>query len=242
MNKKQKVWCYFCDKVFDDEVHLINHQRMFHFRCPICRRQKMNCKLLVEHMSGVHKQILEKVPNALEGKDSPDNVVFGMKGIPETEYVRWLTSVNPEFREKARNINLDGAVFANDVTRMASLAHKTAAHNITYNQLNQFNAAVSFNPGQGTMITARGLINSDTMQSQQRRSAPVDDVAAAQRRYDIAMRKAKEIIEDAMYQSEKERKRRAREKAKNEILYFEPENGLSVFEMRAKYLQEKNCQ
>ena len=244
MQKDIKAWCYFCDKVFDNEVHLINHQKMLHFRCPICRRQKLSSKSLSEHMSTVHKQILEKVPNALKSRESPDNAVFGMRGIPEAEYIKWLTSINPDFREKARGINLEGAVLANDMTRIASLAHKTAAQNIAFNQLNQFNAAVNVNPGQSTLITARGIVNSDSvlqqqMKIQQKIRAGGDDIAQVQRKYDVAMQKAKEIVENLMYQAEKERKQRSKLKSRNETLYFEPKDDLSVFEMRANFLKEQ---
>lgn len=245
MQKNKKVWCYFCDRVFDNEVHLINHQKMVHFRCQICRRQKLNSKALSDHMSQVHKEILEKVPNALPDRDSPDNTVFGMRGIPESEYVKWLTSINPEFREKTKGINFQGAVLANDMTRMASLAHKTAAQNITFNQLNQFNSAVNVNPGQSTLITARGIVNSESalqqqQKIQQRIQAGSDDVAQVQRRYDVAMQKAKEIVDDLMYQAEKERKQRTKLRSKSETLYYEvPPNGLSVFEMRANFIKEQ---
>jgi hypothetical protein len=69
----------------------------------------------------VHKQILEKVPNAIEGRESPDNAVFGMRGIPENVYVAWLTSVDPEFKKSAQNVNLEGAYLANDTTRIAAM-------------------------------------------------------------------------------------------------------------------------
>ena len=241
--KKQKAWCYFCDKVFDNEVYLISHQRAVHFRCPICKKQKRTLKHLVEHFSSVHKQIIEKVPGALPDRSSPDNDVFGMKGIPEGVYIKWLLSNNPDFKEKAKNINLDGAVFASDVTKMAFNSHKAAAQNITYNQLNQFNAAVNINPGQGTIITARGLVDSNAASAQPQQKRTIEDINSSQRKYEAAMKRAKEIIQDAMFQAERERKRKCKERAKNEIQYFEPEqNGLSVFEMRAKYLAEKNNQ
>lgn len=238
MNKKQKAWCYFCDKVFDSEVHLIDHQKKVHFRCPICRRQKISSKALSEHYSQVHKKILDKVPYALKDRESPDNAVFGMRGIPENEYLKWLSSINPDFREKSKGMNFEGAVLANDTTRMASLHHKAAAQNITFNQLNQFNSTVNVNPEQSTRITARGIVNSD--QLDQSKVSQRVDIAQVQRRYDIAMQKAKEIVDDLMHQAEKERKQRSRLKAKNETLYFEvPQNGLSVFEMRAIFIREQ---
>ena len=53
------------------------------------------------------------------------------------------------------------------------------------------------------------------------------------------MQKAKEIVEDLMYQAEKERKQRVKLRSKNETLYFEPQDGLSVFELRANFLKEQ---
>lgn len=239
MTKKQKAWCYFCDKVFDSEVYLIDHQKKTHFRCPICRRQKINCKALVEHMSKVHQEILSEVPNAIHGRESPDNSIFGMKGIPDVAYIQWLGSVNPDFADRAKSINSDGAVLANNITRMASLAHNQAAHSIIFSQLNQF--SVNINPGQSTIITAGGIVNSDAALQQASISKGPVDMYNIQKRYDAAMQKAQQIVEELMYQAEKERKKRAKEKAKNEVLYFDPpQNGLTVFELRAQFLREKS--
>ena len=76
MSTKNTIWCYFCNKSFVDENQLIAHQKMVHFRCPVCRRVKLNSSALATHMSTVHKEILKAVPNAIPERDSPDNSVL----------------------------------------------------------------------------------------------------------------------------------------------------------------------
>jgi hypothetical protein len=191
-------------------------------------------------MSSVHKQILEKVPNAIEGRDSPANSVFGMKGIPESVYISWLTSVDPEFKENTKDVTLDGAFFANDATRFAAMSHMASSANVTFNQVNQFlRANVQVNQGIGTVVTAKGVVATDTLQKSVRRSA-ADDPATAQRRYEIAMRRAKEIIDEATEQAVRERKRKMKEQKKSETMYFKPVEGLTVFEMRARFLMSQH--
>lgn len=212
---------------------------MSHFRCPICQRIKVSTKSLSSHMSTAHKEVLEKVPNAVAGRDSPNNTVFGMKGIPENVYVGWLTSVDPDFKEHAKDVSLEGAVFASDATRFAAMTHMAARNNITYGQFNQFQkAAVQVNQGLGTVLTARGVVATDALQKQESRVA-LDDPSAAQRKYEIAMRRAQELIDEAMDKSLRDRAEKVKKQKRQEEMYFTPENGLSVHEMRALYLMQK---
>ena len=32
-----KNWCYYCEREFEDEEVLIQHQKARHFKCPVCR-------------------------------------------------------------------------------------------------------------------------------------------------------------------------------------------------------------
>jgi hypothetical protein len=192
-------------------------------------------------MSTVHKQILEKIPNAIEGRESPDNSVFGMRGIPENVYVGWLSSIDPEFKKNAQDVNLEGAYLANDATRIAAMNLMASTSNVAFNQVNQFlRANVQVNQGIGTLVTARGVVASDDLAKEVKRVVPDDAAAAAaQRRYDIGMRKAREILEEAMAQGLRERRERVRAEKRTEVMYFEPVDGLSVFEMRARYLRSR---
>lgn len=35
----QKPFCYYCDRIFDDEAMLVQHQRAKHFKCPECPKK-----------------------------------------------------------------------------------------------------------------------------------------------------------------------------------------------------------
>ncbi|OEH79377.1 zinc finger (c2h2 type) domain-containing protein [Cyclospora cayetanensis] len=77
-----KPFCYYCDRGFDDEKVLIQHQKAKHFKCSICCRKLDTATGLAVHLLQVHKEQLANVPNALSGRDSVDVIVHGMDGIP----------------------------------------------------------------------------------------------------------------------------------------------------------------
>lgn len=78
-----KPFCYYCEREFDDEKVLIQHQKAKHFKCQDCNRKLDTASGLVVHMLHVHKDTINKVPNAMEGRDSPDVVIHGMDGVPD---------------------------------------------------------------------------------------------------------------------------------------------------------------
>lgn len=82
--KRQKavIFCYYCDRVFDDEAVLIQHQRAKHFKCPECFKKISSAHGMMEHCYQVHKESLDKVPNAKPGRDSFEIDIFGMGGVP----------------------------------------------------------------------------------------------------------------------------------------------------------------
>ncbi|KAI3636107.1 hypothetical protein MIR68_005988 [Amoeboaphelidium protococcarum] len=87
MGKKQKrqqakQWCWYCDREFDDEKVLIDHQKAKHFKCSICNKRLHSTQGMVRHLEQVHKEIIDRVPNAMDGRDSLDVQVIGMDGIP----------------------------------------------------------------------------------------------------------------------------------------------------------------
>ena len=75
MGRKKKraelPWCFYCDREFDDEKILQQHQRAKHFKCahPRCNKKLMTAPGMQIHMLTVHKIKVEKVPNAIEGRD-----------------------------------------------------------------------------------------------------------------------------------------------------------------------------
>mmetsp|Transcript_54611 Transcript_54611/g.130304 ORF Transcript_54611/g.130304 Transcript_54611/m.130304 type:complete len:322 (-) Transcript_54611:53-1018(-) len=83
-----RLICFYCDRNFDDEGVMCQHQRAKHFRCDECgdgaiRGKCESVQGLVIHTLKVHGKKLTKVPNALRGRESPENNVYGMDGCPE---------------------------------------------------------------------------------------------------------------------------------------------------------------
>ncbi|KAK4261836.1 hypothetical protein QN277_004781 [Acacia crassicarpa] len=87
MGKKKKrvsskVWCYYCDREFDDEKILVQHQKAKHFKCHVCHKKLSTAGGMSIHVLQVHKESVTKVPNAKPGRESTDIEIYGMQGIP----------------------------------------------------------------------------------------------------------------------------------------------------------------
>ncbi|KAG6522876.1 hypothetical protein ZIOFF_020031 [Zingiber officinale] len=86
MGKKKKrpskVWCYYCDREFDDEKILVQHQKAKHFKCHVCQKKLSTAGGMAIHVLQVHKETVAKVPNAKPDRDSTDIEIYGMQGIP----------------------------------------------------------------------------------------------------------------------------------------------------------------
>ncbi|KAK9067447.1 hypothetical protein SSX86_014776 [Deinandra increscens subsp. villosa] len=87
MGKKKKrvssdVWCYYCDREFDDEKILVQHQKAKHFKCHVCHKKLSTAGGMAIHVLQVHKETVSKVPNAKDGRESTDIEIYGMQGIP----------------------------------------------------------------------------------------------------------------------------------------------------------------
>ncbi|KAK8756521.1 hypothetical protein V5799_000779 [Amblyomma americanum] len=83
--KPAKPWCWYCNREFDDEKILIQHQKAKHFKCHICHKKLYTGPGLAIHCMQVHKETIDKVPNALPNKNSVDIEIYGMEGIPEED-------------------------------------------------------------------------------------------------------------------------------------------------------------
>ncbi|DAZ95114.1 TPA: hypothetical protein N0F65_009745 [Lagenidium giganteum] len=79
---KRNIFCYYCDRVFDDEKVLIQHQKARHFKCHVCHKKLSTAGGMVVHIMQVHKETLTAVPNAKEGRESVDIEIYGMEGVP----------------------------------------------------------------------------------------------------------------------------------------------------------------
>lgn len=80
--EEEVIWCYYCDRTFQDEPTLIVHQKNKHWKCEECNRKLNSAKALGIHCIQVHKVPLISVPAAKEGRDSPQMEIYGMAGIP----------------------------------------------------------------------------------------------------------------------------------------------------------------
>ncbi|KAG8385084.1 hypothetical protein BUALT_Bualt03G0004700 [Buddleja alternifolia] len=77
-----KVWCYYCDREFEDEKILVQHQKAKHFKCHVCHKKLSTAGGMAIHVLQVHKEQVAKVPNAKPGRESTEIEIYGMQGIP----------------------------------------------------------------------------------------------------------------------------------------------------------------
>ena len=77
-----KPFCYYCDRDFDDEFVLHQHQKARHFSCHACHKKFSTAASMATHVLQVHKEQVSKVPNAKAGRDAIELDIFGMEGVP----------------------------------------------------------------------------------------------------------------------------------------------------------------
>lgn len=100
----KKYFCYWCDKDFEQEEILIQHQIAKHFKCPHCQKGSgghcISLEFLIVHFRKIHRAELLAVPNAKEGRNDPSDSqhIYGMTNVPE--------EVMQEWKMKAEDIEL----------------------------------------------------------------------------------------------------------------------------------------
>ncbi|KIO26739.1 hypothetical protein M407DRAFT_15001 [Tulasnella calospora MUT 4182] len=50
-----KPWCWYCEREFEDEKVLMQHQKAKHFKCKHCPRKLNTAGGLAVHVQQVHK-------------------------------------------------------------------------------------------------------------------------------------------------------------------------------------------
>ncbi|XP_053662358.1 BUB3-interacting and GLEBS motif-containing protein ZNF207 [Anopheles marshallii] len=80
--KASKPWCWYCNREFDDEKILVQHQKAKHFKCHICHKKLYTGPGLSIHCMQVHKESIDKVPNSLPNRSNIVIEIYGMEGIP----------------------------------------------------------------------------------------------------------------------------------------------------------------
>ena len=95
------VCSWYCgtDRTFDDETILIQHQRTKHFQCPTCHKKLTTATALKTHCLYVHKEEINRVPNARDGRDAFDFDIVGMDGVAAAEEAAEIAA-DPSKRQK----------------------------------------------------------------------------------------------------------------------------------------------
>ncbi|XP_010540616.1 PREDICTED: protein SUPPRESSOR OF FRI 4-like isoform X2 [Tarenaya hassleriana] len=113
----EKVWCYYCDREFDDEKILVQHQKAKHFKCHVCHKKLSTAGGMVIHVLQVHKENVTKVPNAKPGRESTDIEIYGMQGIPADVLAAHYGEEEEETPAKLPKFNIPSAPLAGAVPR-----------------------------------------------------------------------------------------------------------------------------
>ena len=87
--KKRKAaeilpFCYYCEREFESETVLLNHQRARHYKCETCGKRINNAPGMIQHCLQMHKVELREVPNSLPGRSDPTIMIVGSNGIPQS--------------------------------------------------------------------------------------------------------------------------------------------------------------
>lgn len=75
----------YCNREFDDEKILVQHQKAKHFKCHICHKKLYTAPGLSIHCMQVHKEQIDKVPNSLPNRSNIEIEIYGMEGIPQED-------------------------------------------------------------------------------------------------------------------------------------------------------------
>ena len=113
-NRIHNQTCRYCNREFDDEKILIQHQKAKHFKCHICHKKlytgpglSIHCMQvclisllsvstaslqvsninpeIAELLFQVHKETIDKVPNSQPSRGNIEIEIYGMEGIPDAD-------------------------------------------------------------------------------------------------------------------------------------------------------------
>ncbi|XP_002165881.1 BUB3-interacting and GLEBS motif-containing protein ZNF207 isoform X1 [Hydra vulgaris] len=83
--KQMKPWCWYCNRDFEEEKVLIQHQKAKHFKCHVCHKKLYTGPGLAIHTMQVHKEPITSIPNSVTGRGDIEVEIYGMEGIPEKD-------------------------------------------------------------------------------------------------------------------------------------------------------------
>ncbi|EHS63434.1 uncharacterized protein PGTG_21567 [Puccinia graminis f. sp. tritici CRL 75-36-700-3] len=105
---QQAVFCWYCEREFEDAKVLLQHQKAKHFRCPHCPRRLNTAGGLAVHIDQVHKLPTDRIENAMPGRDTFDVEIYGMEGVPANDLADWkrrkaeAMGIEPEAQKRKR--------------------------------------------------------------------------------------------------------------------------------------------
>jgi len=80
-----KPWCWYCNRDFEEEKVLIQHQKAKHFKCHVCHKKLYTGPGLAIHTMQVHKEPIDVIPNSAPNRGDTEIEIYGMEGIPEKD-------------------------------------------------------------------------------------------------------------------------------------------------------------
>ena len=80
-----KPWCWYCNRDFEEEKVLIQHQKAKHFKCHVCHKKLYTGPGLAIHTMQVHKEPINTIPNSIPNRGDTEIEIYGMEGIPEKD-------------------------------------------------------------------------------------------------------------------------------------------------------------
>lgn len=75
----------YCERDFEDDKVLVQHQKAKHFKCHVCHKKMYTAPGLVLHAMQVHKENITAIPNCLPNRNNLELEIVGMEGIPEED-------------------------------------------------------------------------------------------------------------------------------------------------------------
>ncbi|EPS93041.1 hypothetical protein FOMPIDRAFT_1056345 [Fomitopsis schrenkii] len=130
-----RPWCWYCEREFEDEKVLMQHQKAKHFKCNMCPRRLNTAGGLAVHIQQVHKLEPDQLPlidNALPGWDGYEVEIFGMEGIPAPDVADYKRrkeielGLNPGTisQPQSKRPKLDNRALTEEELRAQLQAHK----------------------------------------------------------------------------------------------------------------------
>lgn len=133
-----KPFCYYCDKEFNNEIILHQHQKSRHFSCIKCKKRFSTAPALETHCFQVHREKLTRVPNAKTGREQFDISIYGMDGVPmDLLNIKLQEKVEYKKRKLVRN-GEKGIELNNDFDNKLSKKRRNENKDYTYERNNNF--------------------------------------------------------------------------------------------------------